>query len=165
MCLFTCTEWGGQQVPVRGPAHTIKVLGATFSLGSSVATIIAAMQQKARGDLAANKAIFRGQVTLEDKAKMADIIIRPAALWGCGTWPCHAALLQAANTMQLRMLRDSGTYGRHQGETWAEWNQRTLRQCRLCLYRAKLGRWSTVIHSVIRSGTDMAVTLTCCTRL
>ena len=75
----------------------------------------------------------------------AGIIIRPAALWGCSTWPCHVALLQAANAMQLRILRDSGNYGQCQGETWAEWSQRTLRQCRLCLHKAKHGRWSTFI--------------------
>ena len=153
---------GGQQVPLQGPGHVIKVLVANFSMGCSVSTIIAAMQQKAAGVLAANKAIFRGHGTLANKA---DILIRPAALRGCGTWPCHAALLQAANTMQLRILRDSGNYGRHQGEIWAEWNQRTLRQCRLSLHRTKQGRWSTFIlgqiwqlHGHVARGCEMGRT-------
>ena len=76
---------------------------------------------------------------------MSDVLIRPSALGGCGTCPCHAALLQAANTTQLRMLRDSKGYPRKQGESWAEWNQRSLRMCRIQLHKAKHERGSTFI--------------------
>ena len=76
---------------------------------------------------------------------MSDALIRPSASWGCGTWPCHTALLQAANTAQLRILRDSGRYPRKTGETWSDWNQRSLRMCRVQLYKYKHERWSTFI--------------------
>ena len=82
---------GGQTVSVKGPSHVIKVLGAIFPMGSSVSILTASMQQQARAVLASNKATFRGDGALSHKAAMADILIRPAALWGCGTWPCHAA--------------------------------------------------------------------------
>ena len=95
---------GGQTVQIQGPNHGIKVLGATFTMGSSVSVGIAAMQQKARATLACNKSIFRGKGTMSHKATMSDALIRPSALWGCRTWPCHTALLQAANTVQLRIL-------------------------------------------------------------
>ena len=90
---------GGQTVQVRDPNPPIKVLGAPLT---------ATMQQKARAALASNKATFRGKGSLSHKAIMSDVLIRPSALWGCGNWPCHAALLQAASTVQLRILRDSG---------------------------------------------------------
>ena len=76
---------------------------------------------------------------------MSDALIRPSALWGCGTWPCHSALLQAADTMQLRILRDSGGYTRRTGEAWAEWNQRSLRMCRVHFHKMQHERWSTFI--------------------
>ena len=81
----------------------------------------------------------------EPRAIMSDVLIRPSSLWGCGTWPCHTALLQAANTVQLRILRDSGGYPRKTRETWADWNQRSLRMCRVQLHKYKHERWSTFI--------------------
>ena len=118
---------GGQTVQVRDPNHPIKVLGAPLTMSSAISVTIATMQQKARAALASNKATFRGKGSLSHKAIMSDVLIRPSALWGCGTWPCHAALLQAANTVQLRILRDSGGYTKKTGETWTEWNQRSGR--------------------------------------
>ena len=136
---------GGQTVSVQGPTHAIKVLGATFTMGSSVSVLIATMQQKAKAMSKYHKATFRGNGTLAHKAALSDILTRPSALWGCGTWPCHAALLQAANTVQLRILRDSGGYARRPGETWSERNRRSLRMCRVYLHKAKHDRWSTFI--------------------
>ena len=52
---------------------------------------------------------------------------------------------QAANTVQLRFLRDSGGYTRKTGETWTEWNQRSLRTCRVHFHKLKHERWSTFI--------------------
>ena len=76
---------------------------------------------------------------------MSNALIRPSALWACGTWPCHSALLQAGNTMQLRILRDSGGYTRRTGEAWAEWNPRSLRMCRVHFHKMQHERWSTFI--------------------
>ena len=150
---------GGQTVQVRDPNHPIKVLGAPLTMSSAISVTIATMRQKARAALASNKATFRGKGSLSHKAIMSDVLIRPSALWGCGTWPCHAALLQAANTVQLRILRDSGGYTRKMGETWTEWNQRSLRMCRVHFHKLKHERWSTFILKQI----DAA--WTCCQRM
>ena len=153
---------GGQTVQVRDPNHPVKVLGAPLTMSSAISVTSATMQQKARAALAGNKATFRGKGSLGHKAIMSDVLIRPSALWGCGTWPCHAALLQAANTVQLRILRDSGGYTRKAGETWKEWNQRFLRMCRVLLHKLKHECWSTVIlkqiwtlHGHVARGCEM----------
>ena len=89
VCSHPCTgatiTVGGQTMQVQGPSHNIKVLGATFTMSSFVSVLNASMQQKARVTLACNKSTFRGKDTLAHKATMSDVLIRPAALWGCGT--------------------------------------------------------------------------------
>ena len=127
-CSHSCPnaemEVGKQHVKVQRPTHTIKVLGA--SMGSSVAVTIAAMQQKMRGVLAANKSAFRGKGTLAQQAKMADVLIRPAALWGCPMRAFVAFTLdvgyQGATTQNLPPTRRSRNLldakGRGTGESF-----------------------------------------------
>ena len=122
----------GQTVPVQGPSHAIKVLGATFTMGSSVSVLIASVQQKARAVLATNKATFRGDGTLAQKAKMSDVLIRPTALWvvvlgrptphSCSR-RTHFSPESCATvvTMEGGLLPGRGTLTRQKGEeNWKE---------------------------------------------
>ena len=156
-CICSSADQGtiqvkGKEVVVGGPEVKIKVLGANFfSLGGGVPVLIASMQQKARAVWQAKKHVFWVGGSSSEVLALLDTLVRPAALWGCSTWPTHAAILQAANTLQLRFLRHSKNPKRKVGETWAQWNQRTLRSARSRLFHVGGQRWYTFILSQIWS--------------
>ena len=77
----------------------MKVLGAHFAMGGSVPMLIAHIQQKARAAWFSNRHIFKARGKVEVILSLIDILIRPAALWGCGTWAGHAPITQAINTI------------------------------------------------------------------
>ena len=81
-----------------------------------------------------------------DVLALLDTLVRPAALCGGRTWPSHAAILQAANTIQLRLLRDAKQPKKLKGEDWKTWNQS-------CQSENAQGRGRAVVH--VHTGADL----------
>ena len=103
---------GGQTSRHRWPGQRRQGPGSEFF---HWVVIIAYMQEKARAVWHANRHVFRAGGKCKDILALLDTLVRPAALWGCGTWPSHAAILQAAFTIQLRLLRDAKQLKRLRG--------------------------------------------------
>ena len=70
-------------------------------------------------------------------------LVQSAALWGAPAWPVNQSLLQAANSVQLQQVRMPG-HARRPGQSFPEWQARTLRDARVTLHRQGYERWSTV---------------------
>ena len=62
---------------------------------------------------------------------------------GAEAWQNTAAIFKAANSTQTAQVRRMMHPGRRPGESWEEWNVRTLRAARLAIHRAGVPRWST----------------------
>ena len=68
------------------------------------------------------------------------MVVREAGLWGSPTWPVNDSILRTANGIQLHHTRDMLKVGRTPGESWVEWNTRSLRLARIALVKYEIPR-------------------------
>ncbi|CAE7277276.1 unnamed protein product [Symbiodinium sp. CCMP2592] len=142
---------GDRTVAADPPSAIMPVLGSPLTFVNQPAALVCEMQHRARRGYHANKKILVcKEAKLDDRLRSSITLIRSAALWACETWPLSDYLLKAANSVQYHYVRE--IIGRKRGpqEAWLAWNQRTLREARMEVYRNKCcgGRWSTFILRV-----------------
>ena len=133
----------GHAVETQGPHHPIMVLGSPVSFAGGPAFLTAELATRTRKAFYGNKKTLCAKTKLESRIKAHNIIVREAALWEAPTWPIHDSLLRAANTAQLQHIRIMMDLRRRPGESWHEWNTRTLRAARVTLHKLEIPRWST----------------------
>ena len=141
---------GGKEVQIQKGDAVVQVLGSPVSFDNVPAVILGGASERARKAFHANKSILCSKTSIDEKLRGMLMLVRPAALWACATWPINESLLKGINTLQLQLLRKAIGGQRRPGEEWVEWNKRTLRVARLHLMRkAGGGRWSTFVLSSI----------------
>eukprot|EP00439_Symbiodinium_sp_Y106_P068616 s3102_g11.t1 len=105
------------------------------------------MNQRARKAFGKHSKLLCAPTPLKARVKMHTTLVRNAALWAGQSWPSTETLHKAVNTTQLRQLRTMLGDHRSPGETWVDWNCRTLRRARVALFQSGEPRWSTFLLS------------------
>ena len=135
----------GHQIAAQGPDCPLMVLGSPVAFAGGPALVNAEMSTRARKAFYANKKMFLARTGLKTRLQAHNMVVREAGLWGSPTWPVNDSTLRAANGIQLHHTRDMMQVGRKPGESWVEWNTRSLRLARIILVKYKIPRWSTRI--------------------
>ena len=143
----------GHQVAAQGPECPLMVLGSPVAFIGGPALIHAEMSiQKA---FHANKKMFLAKTGIRARPRHT--------IWCCARLACGAhppgqsnAILRTANGIQLHRTRDMLKIARTPGETWVDWNTRSLRQARIALVKYKIPRWSTRILEAMWNLWDMS---------
>ena len=122
---------GGEWVTPQNDQGSFHILGSPVAFKHQVALLVAEMQTRARKAFHAHAKELMADAPLGPRLQLFLIYVRPAALWGCSAWPPHDTLLKGANACQLHYVRKIMRLGRKAGETWVDWNQRSLRGARV----------------------------------
>ncbi|CAE7305788.1 unnamed protein product [Symbiodinium sp. CCMP2592] len=131
----------GNTVESKGPKHVIRTLGSPVCFASSPTILVAEMQ----GAFGKHRGTLMSKAPLKSRLQLHTVLVRQSALWACETWPCVDYVLKAANTLQLLHARAMMSPPRQAGESWPDWNVRTMRRARLQLHQSKIDRWSSFI--------------------
>ena len=134
---------GGKAVPCKPFGDVIIALGSPITFGEGVAAIIAEMHHRARKAFHKHAKLLYAPTPLKGRIKLHQTLVRGAALWGGQAWPITDSILKAINSTQLNHIRRMMQPARRPGETWEQWNQRTLRGARVALHQSQVPRWST----------------------
>ena len=134
---------GGEEVACKPHGTVITALGSPITFGDTVPVLVAEMQHRARKAFHKNAKLLCAPTPLKARLTLHQALVRGAALWGGQSWPVTDAILRAVNSTQLQQIRRMMHPGRKAGETWAEWNIRTLRGARVALQQSKVVRWSS----------------------
>ena len=121
------------------------MLGSPVAFVGGPALINAEMSTRARKAFHANKKMFLAKTGIRTRLKAHNMVVREAGLWGSPTWPVNDSILRTANGIQLHHTRDMLKIPRTPGESWVDWNTRSLRQARIALVKFEIPRWSTRI--------------------
>ena len=135
----------GRRVLSKGPDHIIRVLGSPLSFHGQPAMLVAEMQSRGRRAFEKHRGTLMSAAPLKGRIQLHTILVRQSALWACETWPSCDFLLRSANSMQTAQVRSIMKLSKHPGETWYEWNVRSLRRARLAIHQSKVQRWSSFI--------------------
>eukprot|EP00439_Symbiodinium_sp_Y106_P074001 s399_g14.t1 len=136
---------GGTEFRIAHSDQSVKVLGISFNLQESPSQQAKEILQRVRSAAAAHKDLLRGRASWQRKANMIRTLVESQFSWIGGALHWGVSDLKQANTIQLQIMRSSFRIVRQQGETWQEWNSRSLRTCRAWLSYNCRPRWSTSI--------------------
>ncbi|OLP91389.1 hypothetical protein AK812_SmicGene26920, partial [Symbiodinium microadriaticum] len=114
---------GGKEVQIQEGDAVMQVLGSPVSFDNVPAVILGGASERARKAFHANKSILCSKTSVDEKLRGMLMLVRPAALWACATWPINESLLKGINTLQLQLLRKAIGGQRRPGEEWVEWNK------------------------------------------
>ena len=123
---------------------TVTVLGAPVALAGEVLQILAEVARRARGAFSVHKKLLTGAGSVGNKLLAHTRYVATSALWAIGAAHPHDALLKGLNSIQLMQIRQMLNIKRKRLEQWVQWNQRSLRQARVCLAARPAHRWSTM---------------------
>ena len=136
---------GGEDAPCKPWGTEIIALGSPLTFVEPVASIAAAMNQRARKAFGKHSKLLSAPTPLKARIKMHTTLVRNAALWASQSWPITETLHKPVNSTQLRQLRTMLGDRRSPGETWVDWNCRMLRRARVALFQSGEPRWSTFL--------------------
>ena len=101
------------------------------------------MHHRARKAFHKHAKLLCAPTPLKGRIKLHQTLVRGAALWGGQSWPVTDSILKAINSTQLGHMRRMMNPARRPGESWEQWNIRTMRGARVALHQSKVPRWST----------------------
>ena len=127
---------GGKAVACRPFGEVITALGSPITFGEQVAAIVTEMNHSARRAFHKHAHLLCAPTALEERIRLHQTLVRGAAMWGAESWQNTAAMFKAANSTQTAQVRRMMHPGRRPGESWEDWNVRTLRAARLAIHRA-----------------------------
>ena len=116
---------GGEQVHCLAFGAVITALGSPITFGESVAAIITEMNH-GPGKPSTRTAGYCAPLHPSSGGSLC------TKGWSGQAWPITDAILRAINSTQLQQICRMMHPGRRPGETWGEWNLRTLRGGRSC---------------------------------
>eukprot|EP00439_Symbiodinium_sp_Y106_P049719 s4275_g6.t1 len=123
----------------------VAALGSPLTFAEPVAAITAAMNHRARKAFAKHSKLLCAPTPIKARIRMHTTLVRNAALWASQAWPITETLSKAVNSTHLRHIRAMMGDKRHPGETWVDWNSRSLRRARVQLFQSGEPRWSTFV--------------------
>ncbi|CAE7210973.1 unnamed protein product [Symbiodinium sp. CCMP2592] len=109
---------------VAGRHESVKVLGLSFNLQDSPSQQAKELLHRTRTAAATHRDLLRGRAGWGKKADMVRTLVESQFAWTGGAIHWSADDLRQANTIQLHTLRSAFRMGRHEGESWVEWNGR-----------------------------------------
>ena len=134
---------GGTVFEIASACESVKVLGISFSLQASPTQQAKELLQRTRAAAAAHGPLLRGRASWGKKADMIKVLVESQFSWTGGAIHWSPTELKQANTLQLHVLRSAFRIAREAGETWQDWNSRSMRLCRAWLAYNCRPRWST----------------------
>ena len=136
---------GGETVLAKDPSHILNALGSPLAFDNGTTALAAEMHNRARKTFHLRKKVLCADTPICPRLILHNTYVRSSALWACGTWPPQECLLKQANSLQLTQIRNMLGKKRLAGETWTDWNTRSLRAARTTLHKEGITRWSTFI--------------------
>ncbi|CAE7787600.1 unnamed protein product [Symbiodinium sp. CCMP2592] len=136
---------GANTFEVSPSDESIKVLGISFNLQAPASQQAKELLHRTRTAAAIHRNLLRGRASWDKKANMIRTLVESQFAWTGGALHWTSEDLRQANTIQLHTLRSSFRIGKNKGESWQEWNSRSLRLCRAWLAATSRPRWSTSI--------------------
>ncbi|CAE7621421.1 pol [Symbiodinium sp. CCMP2592] len=137
-----CARVGDNTFRISDEGDSLKVLGLSFSLSRDASEQARELIARARDAAAAHKDILRAPGAWLKKVKMMSTLIEAQFSWTAGALHWSKDDLHALNVLQLHTCRSAFGLRRTAGESWADWNQRSLRFVRLWLVSNDVRRWS-----------------------
>ena len=128
--------------------ETLKVLGLDFSLSNDQSEQAREITARVRSAAAFHSDILQAPGPWQGKVSIMRTLLESQFNWIGGALHCGQAELQAFNTLQLQTCRAAFGLKRYRGETWVDWNKRSLRLVRLWLHTNNWPRWSTRVLSL-----------------
>ena len=139
---------GGEDVPCKPWGTEITALGSPLTFVEPVASITAAMNQRARKAFGKHSKLLVCTYSSEGSRQDA---YHPGTQCSPVGRPILAQSLRRST--KLSIPPSHGNYAtmlgdhRSPGETWVDWNCRTLRRARVALFQSGEPRWSTFLLS------------------
>ncbi|CAE7484674.1 unnamed protein product [Symbiodinium sp. CCMP2592] len=130
---------------IASPGESVKVLGLGFSFHESPSQQAKELLARTRAAAAKHRDLLRGHASWGRKLTLIKSLVEGQFKWTAGALHWAAEDLRQANVLQLHVLRDSFRLHRRPGESWVDWNSRTMRQCRAWLASQGQNRWSSCI--------------------
>ena len=130
----------------RGEA--LKVLGLSFSLSSDASEQAHEIISRVRAAAAFHSDILCAPGSWKAKVGMMRTLLESQFNWIGGSLHWGPCALHALNVVQLQTCRTAFGLKRYRGESWVDWNQRSLRLVRLWLHSNNCARWSTRVLSL-----------------
>ena len=130
---------------IASAAETVKVLGVSFSFQNSPSFQAQELLSRTRAAAAAHKDLLSAKGTWERKLHIMKMLVESCFTWTAGALHWSSEDLRCANLLQLHTLRRAFNLRRQSGESWVDWNSRTMRYLRAWLAANGHPRWSEKI--------------------
>ena len=122
--------------------ESVRVLGVNFSLGKDASEQAKEIISRTRQAAAEHKDILEAAGSWRSKTNIMRTLLESQFNWVGGALHWSQEDLHSLNLVQLHTCRSSFGLKRYAGETWVDWNKRSLRMVRLWLHTNHVSRWS-----------------------
>ena len=139
------TQIGSDLFNVAPQGESLKVLGLSFSFGHPNEQAKELLARSRAAAAAAHRDVINARGAWGRKISMIRSLVESQWSWTAGAVHWSSDDLRSANLQQLHTLRSAFALRRLSGETWVDWNARTLRFCRVWLVNNQVPRWSEKI--------------------
>ncbi|CAE7786100.1 unnamed protein product, partial [Symbiodinium necroappetens] len=148
---------GSDEFCIAPSSESIKVLGVNFSLYEKPNQQALELLARTRAAAGMHKDILGAKGSWTNKMKMLRCLVESRFTWCAGALHWGNEELQAANTLQLHILRSAFQLRRLSGESWLDWNTRSMRFVRVWLHNGGWLRWSDRILKLSSNSTFMGI--------
>ena len=131
------------EIAKRGEA--LKVLGLNFSLSRNPSEQAQEIVARVRDAATSNRDVLNASGAWFHKVKMMKSLVESQFNWIGGALFWSREDLHSLNVLQAHALRSAFHIHPAAGETWVDWNSRSMRMVRLWLHTNKVPRWSSRI--------------------
>ncbi|CAE7210723.1 pol [Symbiodinium sp. CCMP2456] len=148
---------GSDEFCIAPSSESIKVLGVNFSLFEKPNQQALELLARTRAAAGMHRDILGAKGSWTNKMKMLRCLVESRFTWCAGALHWGNEELQAANTLQLHILRSAFQLRRLSGESWLDWNTRSMRFVRVWLHNGGWLRWSDRILKLSSNSTFMGI--------
>ncbi|CAE7210175.1 unnamed protein product, partial [Symbiodinium necroappetens] len=133
----------GNQIDIQSPSQPIRVLGLNFTFDGDSTRQARELIARLRAAFREHRELLCGRASWDNKVFAVKRLVLSTISWVAGAVYWGPQDLATLNTLQMHVMRDVFLLRRHQGETWVDYNQRTMRFVRAWMHTNGCARWST----------------------
>ena len=133
---------GDDVFEIASLGESLKVLGLNFCLSANQSAQAQELISRTRTAAAAHKDILVAPGSWHHKMKILRSLVESQFAWTAGALHWSSDDLRALNLVQLHACRSAFGIRRLGGESWVDWNARSLRFVRVWLVNQHFPRWS-----------------------
>ncbi|OLP80042.1 hypothetical protein AK812_SmicGene39600 [Symbiodinium microadriaticum] len=138
----------GNQINIQSPSQPIRVLGLNFTFDGDSTRQARELIARLRAAFWEHRELLCGRASCDNKVFAVKRLVLSAISWVAGAVFWGPQDLATLNTFQMHVMRDIFLLRRCQGETWVDYNQRTMRFVRAWMHTNGCARWSATVREL-----------------